>query len=85
MFEACGNARTLAAATREDGPLEAALARWSDARADLDERMAKTGHALEDVMIRNTIDLVASGVEAVGRRWRESVDFPAEYSYLKSA
>jgi len=85
LFKAYENARTLAAATRADGSLDAALARWSDTQNRLNERLLDTGYALEQVMIWNTIDLATAETGAVERWWHERVDFPPEYSYLKSA
>ena len=85
MFKAYENARTLTDATLASGPLDEALAEWSRTQTDLDERLLATGYALERVMIWDTMDLATAAAPDVERWWRESVDFPPEYSYLKSA
>lgn len=84
LFKACENARTLAVATRAED-LDSALQLWSDTQTELNRRLLATGSVLEQVMIWNTIDLAESDAAAVRRWWQSHVDFPAEYSYLKSA
>jgi len=84
LFKAYENARTLALATRASD-LDSALQSWSDAQTELNRRLLATGRVLEQVMIWNTIDLATSDAAAVEHWWRTHVDFPEEYSYLKSA
>jgi len=84
LFKAYENARTLALATRASD-LDSALQSWSDAQTEMNRRLLATGRVLEQVMIWNTIDLATSDAAAVEHWWRTHVDFPEEYSYLKSA
>jgi len=84
LFKAYENARTLALATRTSD-LDSTLRNWSDAQTELNRGLLATGRVLEQVMIWNTIDLATSDAATVEHWWRTHVDFPEEYSYLKSA
>jgi len=84
MFKAWNNAMTLAEAINTDISLAQALEEWSKAQCELDERLLQTGLNLEQAFIWNPIDLATASANSVAHWWKEHVQFPPDYSYLKT-
>lgn len=85
LFKAWHNARTLAAASVADAPLESTFAGCAERESALGERLLATGLELEDAFVRAPIVLATAGAEAVRAWWARRVRFPPDYSYLAPA